>query len=120
VELPGSSFGFSSSLAKRYHFKWIFPNRSQTAPSSLRELITKVVSNMSSTVLKNSTVLGDFPNDDGHQHVQTLIFIIYVMSKYKYFTNCQATHLDVSEDDQLSFIYGNSLLYLLSEFSSAS
>jgi hypothetical protein len=45
VELSGSSFGFSSPLAKRYYFKWIFPNRSQTPPSSLQELIRKVVSN---------------------------------------------------------------------------
>ena len=69
VELPDSSFGFSSPLAKRYYFKWIFPNRSQTAPSSLRELIRKVVSNMPSTVLKNSTLPGDFPKEAVFQHL---------------------------------------------------
>jgi hypothetical protein len=40
VELSGSYFGFSSPLAKFYYYKWIFPNRSQTAPSSLQELTT--------------------------------------------------------------------------------
>jgi hypothetical protein len=69
VELSGSSFGFSSQLAKRYYFKCIFPNRSQTAPSSLQELIRKVVSNMSSTVLKNSTLPGDFPKEADFQHL---------------------------------------------------
>jgi hypothetical protein len=69
VELPDSSFGFSSPLAKRYYFKWIFPNRSQTTPSSLRELIIKVVSNMSSTVLKKSTLPGDFPKEAVFQHL---------------------------------------------------
>jgi hypothetical protein len=28
VEFPDTTFGFSSPLAKRYYFKWIFPNRS--------------------------------------------------------------------------------------------
>jgi len=69
VELPDSSVGFSSSLAKRYYFKWIFPNRSRTRPSSLRELLIKVVSNMSSTVLKNSTFQGDFPKEAVFQHL---------------------------------------------------
>ncbi|KAI3631251.1 hypothetical protein MIR68_010741 [Amoeboaphelidium protococcarum] len=69
VELPDSSVGFSSPLAKRYYFKWMFPNRAQTAPSSLRELIQKVVSSMSSTVLKNSTLPGDFPKEAVFQHL---------------------------------------------------
>jgi hypothetical protein len=69
VELRDSSFGFSSPLAKRYYFDWIFPNRSKTTPSSLRELITKVVSNMSSTVLKKSTLPGDFPKEAVFQHL---------------------------------------------------
>jgi hypothetical protein len=69
VELSGSSFGFSSLLAKRYYFNWIFPNRSQNSPSSLRELIRKVVSSMSSTVLKNSTLSGDFPKEAVFQHL---------------------------------------------------
>jgi hypothetical protein len=63
VEFPDSSFGYSSPLAKRYYFNWIFRNRSPTAPSSLRELIGKAVSSMSSTVLKNSTLPGDFPKE---------------------------------------------------------
>jgi hypothetical protein len=63
LELPDSkSFGFSSPLAKRYYFKWLFPSRSETSPSSLQELIRKVVSNMSCTALTNSSLPGDFPN----------------------------------------------------------
>jgi hypothetical protein len=31
VEFPDTTFGFSSPLAKRYYFKWIFPNRSLIA-----------------------------------------------------------------------------------------
>jgi hypothetical protein len=69
VELPDASFGFSSPLAKRYFFKWIFPDRSQTTPSTLRELIRKVVSSMSSTVLKNSSLPGDFPKEAVFQHL---------------------------------------------------
>ena len=69
VELPDRSIGFSSPLSKRYYFKWIFPNRSPTAPSSLSELIRNVVSNMSSTVLKNSTLPGDFPKEAVFQHL---------------------------------------------------
>ena len=69
VELPDSSFAFSSPLAKRYYFKWIFPTRSETEPSSLPELIGKVVSTMSSTVLKNSTLPGDFPKEAVFQHL---------------------------------------------------
>jgi hypothetical protein len=69
VEISVSHFGFSSPLAKRYYFKWIFPNRSQTAPSSLQELICKVVSSMSSTVLQKSTHPGDFPKEAVFQHL---------------------------------------------------
>ncbi|KAJ3262330.1 hypothetical protein HK103_002744 [Boothiomyces macroporosus] len=69
VKFPDSTFGFSSQLAKRYYFKWVFPNRSKTAPSSLQELIRNVVSNMSSTVLKNCTLPGDLPKEAVFQHL---------------------------------------------------
>jgi hypothetical protein len=69
VELPDSTFGFSSPLAKRYYFNWLFPNRSLIAPSSLSELIRICVSNMSSTVLKNSTLPGDFPKEAVFRHL---------------------------------------------------
>ena len=69
VELPDSTFNFTSPLAKRYFFKWIFPNRSEDAPSSLQELIKNVISNMSSTILKNSTLPGDFPKEAVFQHL---------------------------------------------------
>jgi hypothetical protein len=69
VEFPDTTFGFSSQLAKRYYFKWIFPNRSLTAPSTLAEFIGNVVSSMSATILKNSTRPGDFPKEAVFQHL---------------------------------------------------
>jgi hypothetical protein len=69
VEFPDKTFGFTSLLAKRYYFKWIFPNRSETTPSSLSELIKKVIGNMSATILKNSTRPGDFPKEAVFQHL---------------------------------------------------
>src|SRR6185312_11316437 len=68
VEFPGSTFGFSSQLAKRYYFKWMFPNRSSSAPASLADLIRNVISTMSSSILKNSTLAGDFPKEAVFQH----------------------------------------------------
>ena len=69
VEFPGETFGFSSLLAKRYYFKWIFPNRCEENPSSLTELIKNAISNMSATTLENSTVSGDFPKEAVFQHL---------------------------------------------------
>ena len=69
VEFPDTTYGFSSQLAKRYYFKWIFPNRSPTAPSTLVGLIGNVVSSMSATILKNSTRPGDFPKEAVFQHL---------------------------------------------------
>lgn len=43
VELPDTTFVFSSVLAKRYYFKWIFPNRSIYSPKTLPELIHSVI-----------------------------------------------------------------------------
>jgi hypothetical protein len=58
-----ATFAFSSQLAKRYYFRWIFPDRSLYTPSNLAELIKNVVSSMSATVLMNSTRDGDFPKE---------------------------------------------------------
>jgi hypothetical protein len=69
VELSDTSFGFSSPLAKRYYFRWIFSNRSHLVPSSLSELIRNVISKMSCTVLQISKVLGGFPKGADFQHV---------------------------------------------------
>ena len=69
VELSDSTFSFSSQLAKRYYFKWIFPKRSDTAPESLIELVRNVISSMSATTLQNSTRLGDFPKEAVFQHL---------------------------------------------------
>ena len=63
VEFPDDSIRFTSQLAKRYYFKWIFPNRTITAPASLLELIKKVIANMSASVLKKATMPGDFPKE---------------------------------------------------------
>jgi hypothetical protein len=70
VELPdATTFMFSSLLAKRYYFKWIFPNRSLLMPSSLHELVRNVLASMSSNLLKHSTVAGDFPKEAVFQHL---------------------------------------------------
>lgn len=69
VELPDNTLEFSSQLAKRYYFKWIFPNRSLTSPSTLFKLIGNVVSSMSATTLKNSTRPGYFPKEPVFQHL---------------------------------------------------
>ena len=69
VEFPDSTFRFSSHLAKRYYFKWIYPNRSDLEPTSLFDLISKVISYMSHTTLKNSTRPGDFPKESTFQHL---------------------------------------------------
>ncbi|TPX74549.1 hypothetical protein CcCBS67573_g04185 [Chytriomyces confervae] len=66
VELPDATFTFSSPLAKRYYFKWVFPNRSLTMPTSLHELVHNVVESMSSN---RSTVAGDFPKEAVFQHL---------------------------------------------------
>ena len=69
VELPNNSVAFSSQLAKRYFFKWMFSNRALESPSNLSDLIFKVISNMSATMLKNSTVKGDFTKEAVFQHL---------------------------------------------------
>ena len=69
VQFPDATFGFSSQLAKRYYFKWIFPNRSDSVHSSLPDLIRSVISSMSANTLKNSTKAGDFPKEAVFQHL---------------------------------------------------
>ncbi|KAJ3194109.1 hypothetical protein HDU82_002567, partial [Entophlyctis luteolus] len=69
VELGNGDFAFSSPLAKRYYFKWIFPNRSITAPTSLHELVRNVIGSMSSNLLAQSTVADDFPKETVFQHL---------------------------------------------------
>jgi hypothetical protein len=70
VEFPNKTFGLSSQLAKRYYYSMIFPDRSKTAnPSNLKELVRKVVGNISSTILKNSTKPGDCPKEAVFQHL---------------------------------------------------
>ena len=69
VEMPDSTFTFSSPLAKRYYSSWIFPKRSQDNPLTLFALIRRVITSMSSSVLKNSTTIGDFPKEATFQHL---------------------------------------------------
>ncbi|KAJ3291264.1 hypothetical protein HDU76_007305 [Blyttiomyces sp. JEL0837] len=65
------TFMFSSPLAKRYYFRWIFPDRSFSKPASLHELVRNVVGSMSSNLLKHSTVPGEFPKEAVFQHMFT-------------------------------------------------
>ena len=69
VQFPDKSFGFSSPLAYRYYFQWLFPNRSSTPPSNLFELVKNVISSMSATMLRYSTTAGDFPKEAVFQHL---------------------------------------------------
>ena len=70
VEFPEDTIDFSSQVAKRYYFKRMFPTRSETTPSSLRELLKSVISNMSCTVLMNSAANpGDFPKESVFQRL---------------------------------------------------
>jgi hypothetical protein len=69
VELPDTTFAFSSMLAKRYYFNWIFPNRSSFNPNTLPDLIHSVISSISANSLKNSTLSGDFPKEAVFQHL---------------------------------------------------
>ncbi|OWY90966.1 Crinkler (CRN), partial [Phytophthora megakarya] len=60
---------FTSPLATRYYFKYLFPKRGHHNPSSLNELIRKVIGNMSARVLMQSTVdKNDFPNEATFKH----------------------------------------------------
>jgi hypothetical protein len=65
----GSSVCFSSPLAKRFYFQWIFPNRSATDPESIFQLIKNAIASMSATILKCSTPSGDFPKEAVFQHL---------------------------------------------------
>ncbi|RKP16848.1 hypothetical protein ROZALSC1DRAFT_24826 [Rozella allomycis CSF55] len=57
-------FDYSSPLARRYFFKWLFPNRSDDNPSTIKELITKAIEHMSASFLKQSTPsTDDFPKE---------------------------------------------------------
>lgn len=54
---------FSSPLAERYYYKWLFPNRRYRSPSSLHKLTRKVIANMSSSTFKQSAEQeGRFPS----------------------------------------------------------
>ncbi|KAJ3120116.1 hypothetical protein HK098_004875, partial [Nowakowskiella sp. JEL0407] len=47
---------FTSSLARRYFIKWLFPQRASKDPTSLRILVEKCIRSMSASLLLNSTV----------------------------------------------------------------
>jgi hypothetical protein len=67
-ETTSGYFGFSSPLAKRYYFKCIFPNRTLTAASTFKEVIENVVSNISATILNDSSIKGDIRNEEPFHH----------------------------------------------------
>ncbi|POM58376.1 Hypothetical protein PHPALM_36979 [Phytophthora palmivora] len=61
---------FSSPLAEKYYSQWLFPTRAGANPSSLRELITRVIGSMSARVLRQSAVDGtNFPKKATFQHL---------------------------------------------------
>ncbi|RKP15872.1 hypothetical protein ROZALSC1DRAFT_25947, partial [Rozella allomycis CSF55] len=60
----GTKFDYSSPLARRYFFRWLFPNRSTNNPSTIKELIIKAIELMSASFLKQSTPSTDeFPKE---------------------------------------------------------
>ncbi|KAJ3211579.1 hypothetical protein HDU82_005505, partial [Entophlyctis luteolus] len=59
---------FSSIMGQRYFLKWLFPNRSLSAPPSLRVLIEGCIQNMSCSILTRSVVEG-FPKEATFQHL---------------------------------------------------
>jgi len=68
-EVSWDSFRFSSPLAKRFYFGYVFPNRSMVVPSSVFDLVRGAIQNMSSATLQNATVDGnDFPKETVFQH----------------------------------------------------
>jgi hypothetical protein len=64
-----NQFFFSSSLAKRFYFHSIFPNRSMVAPATLFDLVRGALQNMSAVNLRNATAsVGRFPSESVFQH----------------------------------------------------
>ncbi|KAG6951244.1 hypothetical protein JG688_00013815, partial [Phytophthora aleatoria] len=60
---------FSSPLAERYYYQWLFPGRGYENPTSLHELIRKVIGSMSASALARSVALeDDFPKEAVFQH----------------------------------------------------
>nr|KAE8929728.1 hypothetical protein PF009_g20166 [Phytophthora fragariae] len=69
AEDANSLVKFTSPLATRYYSKYLFPKRGHHNPSSLNELIRKVIGNMSARVLRQSTVdKNDFLKEATFQH----------------------------------------------------
>jgi hypothetical protein len=63
-------YDFSSILARRYTSHHYFPDRAISDPSSLRELVVKVIEDMSAISLMSSTVSPkDFPKEATFQHL---------------------------------------------------
>ncbi|KAF0713466.1 Aste57867_4320 [Aphanomyces stellatus] len=69
VTSPDNFICFSSPLAKRYIFEKIFPERNNENPTSLDELIEKVIGSMSAHTLSQSTVQRKFPKEAVFQHL---------------------------------------------------
>ncbi|KAL8012180.1 putative AAA+ ATPase domain, P-loop containing nucleoside triphosphate hydrolase [Plasmopara halstedii] len=65
----GGYVWFTSPLAERYYYKWLFPGRGYENPTSLHELIRKAIESMSASALKQSVVRNDdFPKEAVFQH----------------------------------------------------
>ncbi|RKP17988.1 hypothetical protein ROZALSC1DRAFT_23665 [Rozella allomycis CSF55] len=59
----GTKFDYSSPLARRYFFRWLFPIRYINNPSTIKELIIKAIEHMSASFLKQCTPSNDFPKE---------------------------------------------------------
>ncbi|KAL3664642.1 hypothetical protein V7S43_010391 [Phytophthora oleae] len=58
----GGYVKFTSPIAERYYYRWLFPTRARKNPTSLHELIRKAIGSMPAIALKQSVARkGDFP-----------------------------------------------------------
>ncbi|KAF4027937.1 putative AAA domain-containing protein [Phytophthora infestans] len=77
----GAYVNFTSPLAERYYYKWLFPGRGYVNPTSLYELVRKAIGSMSASVLKQSVVREyDFPKEAVFQHQFMAALALHTMN----------------------------------------
>ena len=64
---------FSSTLAKRYFVDRVLPNRCETNPSTLDELVKKTIQNMSASALKQSIVNDEISPTFPHFNINSFL-----------------------------------------------
>jgi len=62
-----TSAKFCSPLARRFALHWLFPDRPQRNPSSIRELLENALSKISSEALRSSMIESRFPSEAAFQ-----------------------------------------------------